>query len=69
VFNTLFPFLHVAALLAALGYAVVSLLRGNVPRFGLIVVLLAIYYVFILHPGVVSPSAFTFGGEAIRIGA
>jgi len=53
VFNTLFPFLHVAALLAALGYAVVSLVQGNVPRFGLIVVLLAIYYVFILHPAVV----------------
>ncbi|MBP1661451.1 MAG: hypothetical protein H6P95_2643, partial [Candidatus Aminicenantes bacterium] len=52
MFNTLFPFLHVAALLAALGYAVVSLVQGNVPRFGLIVVLLAIYYVFILHPAV-----------------
>jgi hypothetical protein len=28
-------------------------LRGNVPRFGLIVVLLAIYYIFVLHPAVV----------------
>ena len=53
MFNTLFPFLHVAALLAVLGYAVVSLVQGNVPRSGLIVVLLAIYYVFILHPAVV----------------
>jgi uncharacterized membrane protein YfcA len=52
VFNTLFPFLHLAALLGILGYAVVSLFRGNVPRFGLIVLLLAIYYVFLLHPAV-----------------
>jgi uncharacterized membrane protein YfcA len=57
VFNTIFPFLHLATLLAALGYAVVSLLRGNVPRFGLIVVLLAIYYVFVLHPAVVKEIA------------
>ncbi len=52
MFNTIFPFLHLAALLAAVVYAVVSLVQGNVPRFGLIVVLLAIYYVFILHPAV-----------------
>lgn len=52
MFNTIFPFLHLAALLAAVVYAVVSLAQGNVPRFGLIVVLLAIYYVFILHPAV-----------------
>jgi len=44
--------LHLGGLLAALAYAVVSLVRGNAARFGLIVVLLAIYYVFILHPAV-----------------
>ena len=52
MFNKLFPFLHLGGLLAALAYAVVSLIRGNAARFGLIVVLLAIYYVFILHPAV-----------------
>jgi hypothetical protein len=39
-------------LLAALAYAVVSLARGNVPRFVLILALLAIYYIFLLHPAV-----------------
>jgi len=52
LFNTIFAFIHLGGLLAALAYAVVSLLRGNVPRFGLIVLLLAIYYVFLLHPAV-----------------
>lgn len=52
LFNAIFPFLHLAALLAAAVYAIVSLIRGNVPRFGLVVALLAIYYVFILHPAV-----------------
>ena len=51
--NTTVAFLHLGALLAAVGYAVVSLVQGNVPRFGLIVVLLAIYYVLLLHPAVV----------------
>ena len=52
LFNTIFPFLHLGALLAAAGYAIVSLVRGNVSRFGLILTLLAIYYIFILHPAV-----------------
>ena len=52
MFNTIFAFLHLGGLLAVLAYAIVSLLRGNVPRFGLILALLAIYYVFILHPAV-----------------
>ena len=33
-------------------YAFFSLARGNVPRFALILGLLAIYYVFVLHPAV-----------------
>ena len=52
MFNAIFPFLHLAALLAAVVYAIVSLVQGNVPRFGLVIVLLAIYYLFILHPAV-----------------
>ena len=52
MFNAIFPFVHLSGLLAAVVYAFVSLARGNVPRFGLIMVLLAIYYVFILHPAV-----------------
>ncbi|HPW17423.1 MAG TPA: hypothetical protein PLP83_03475 [Candidatus Aminicenantes bacterium] len=52
MFDKVFPFLHLGGLLAALGYALVSLLRGDVPRFGLVVLLLAIYYIFLLHPAV-----------------
>jgi hypothetical protein len=52
LFNTIFAFVHLGGLLAALVYAAVSLLRGNVPRFVLILALLAIYYVFLLHPAV-----------------
>jgi hypothetical protein len=52
LFNTIFAFIHLGGLLAALAYAVISLLRGNVPRFFLILALLAIYYFFLLHPAV-----------------
>jgi hypothetical protein len=52
LFETVVAFLHLGGLLAAVAYAVVSLLRGNVPRFFLILVLLGIYYVFLLHPAV-----------------
>jgi len=52
VFDTIFAFLHMGGLLVALAYAVVSLVRGNVTRFVLIMVLLASYYVFVLHPAV-----------------
>jgi len=52
LFDTVFAFLHLGGLLAALVYAVVSLLRGNFPRFALILALLAVYYVFLLHPAV-----------------
>jgi hypothetical protein len=52
LFNAIFPFIHLGGLLAVLAYAVVSLVRGNVSRFGLIIALLAIYYIFILHPAV-----------------
>jgi hypothetical protein len=50
--NTIVAFLHLGGLLAALAYAIVSLIQGNVPRFGLIIVLLGIYYIFLLHPAV-----------------
>ena len=52
MFNTIFAFVHLGGLLAALVYAFVSLLGGNVPRFFLILALLAVYYVFLLHPAV-----------------
>jgi len=52
LFDTIFAFLHLGGLLVALAYAVVSLLRGNISRFALILALLAVYYVFILHPAV-----------------
>jgi len=52
LFDTIFAFLHLGGLLVALAYAVVSLLRGNISRFALILALLAVYYVFLLHPAV-----------------
>lgn len=51
-FDLAFAFLHIAALLAVAVYAVISLVGGNVERFALIVALLAVYYVFMLHPAV-----------------
>jgi hypothetical protein len=50
--NTIVAFLHLGGLLAALAYAIVSLIQRNVPRFGLIIILLGIYYIFLLHPAV-----------------
>jgi hypothetical protein len=52
LFDTIFAFLHLGGVLAVLAYAVVSLLRGNVSRFSLILALLVLYYFFILHPAV-----------------
>ncbi|MCX6570145.1 MAG: hypothetical protein NT006_01755 [Candidatus Aminicenantes bacterium] len=52
LFDTIFAFLHVGGLLVAVAYAVVSLVRGNVSRFALILALLIVYYLFILHPAV-----------------
>jgi len=52
VFDTIFAFIHVGGLLIAVAYAVVSLVRGNTSRFALILVILAVYYLFILHPAV-----------------
>ena len=52
MFDTIFAFIHVGGLLIAVAYAVVSLVRGNTSRFALILVILAVYYLFILHPAV-----------------
>lgn len=57
MFSAIFPFVHLGALLAVLAYAIVLLVRGDVPRFGLIITLLAIYYIFILHPAVKKEAA------------
>jgi Ca2+/Na+ antiporter len=50
--DTLFAFIHLGGLLAALVFAFIALARGNVSRFLLILALLAIYYIFVLHPAV-----------------
>jgi hypothetical protein len=50
--DTLFAFVHLGGLLAVLVFAFLSLAKGNVPRFLLILALLALYYIFILHPAV-----------------
>ncbi len=55
--DLVFAFVHLGGLLAALGYAVYSLVKGNVFRFVLIVVLLGAYYYFVLHPAVVKEIA------------
>ena len=52
MFDWVFAFLHLGALLAALGYAVYSLVRGRPVAAAVIVVLLGAYYYFVLHPGV-----------------
>ena len=52
MYDTIFAFLHMGGLLVAVAYAVVSLVRGNTSRFALILALLAVYYIFILHPAV-----------------
>jgi hypothetical protein len=57
MFDWAFAFLHLAGLLAALGYAVYSLVKGNAARFGLIIALLAVYYTFVLHPAVLKEIA------------
>jgi len=55
--DSVFAFLHLGALLAVLGFAVYSLIRGNPVRFALILVLLAAYYYFVLHSAVVKEIA------------
>ena len=55
--DLIFAFVHLAGLLAVLVYAVYSLVRGNVARFALIIVLLAAYYVFVLHKAVLKEIA------------
>ena len=57
MFDWVFAFIHLAGLLAALGYAVYSLLRGNAARFALVLALLGAYYYFILHPAVLKEAA------------
>jgi hypothetical protein len=52
MFDWIFSFIHLGGLLAILGYAVYSLVRGSVYRAALILVLLAAYYYFVLHKAV-----------------
>jgi hypothetical protein len=47
--DTIFAIFHLFVLLGILGYSVVSIVRGNVARGGLILVLLAVYYFLVLH--------------------
>jgi uncharacterized membrane protein YfcA len=55
--DLIFAFVHLAALLAIFGYAVVSLVRGNAFRFAVILILLAAYYYFVLHKAVLKEIA------------
>jgi hypothetical protein len=50
--DTIFAIVHLFVLLGVLGYAILSIVRGNVARGGLILILLAVYYFLILHKAV-----------------
>ncbi len=50
--DTVFALLHLAVLFAILVYAVVSLFAGNTGRGGLLLLLLAVYYLLVLHKAV-----------------
>ena len=51
--DLIFAFVHIGLLLAVIGYAVISLVRGHPGRFLLILGLLAVYYFLVLHKAVV----------------
>ena len=55
--DLIFALVHVAALVAVLGYAVYGLVQGNVARFAVIILLLALYYHFVLHKAVLKEIA------------
>ncbi len=50
--DTVFALLHLAVLLAVLAYALLSLFAGNTARGGLLLILLAVYYLLVLHKAV-----------------
>ena len=52
MFDWIFSFFHLFVLLAVFGYAVYSLLKGDVSKFILLLALLGFWYFFMLHPAV-----------------
>jgi hypothetical protein len=50
--DTVFALLHLVVLLAILAYTVLSLFAGNAGRGVLLLLLLAIYYLLVLHKAV-----------------
>ena len=50
--DTIFAIVHFFVLLGVLGAAILSIIRGNIARGGLILILLAVYYVLVLHKAV-----------------
>ena len=50
--DTIFAIVHFFVLLGVLGAAVLSIIRGQSARGALILVLLAVYYVLVLHKAV-----------------
>ena len=55
--DTLFALVHLGMLLAALVYGVVLIAQGQATRGGLILAILALYYVLILHKPVMKEIA------------
>lgn len=45
----IFAFFHLILLLGVVGYAILALIQGNILRFGLITLLLIVYYFLVLH--------------------
>ncbi len=53
MFDWIFAFFHLGLLIAVLGYGIYSLvILGNVRRFLFITLVLAVYYVLVLHKAV-----------------
>jgi hypothetical protein len=45
----IFTFFHLGLILGVIGYAIVSLFQGNIPRFAFILAGMVLYYFVVLH--------------------
>jgi membrane protein implicated in regulation of membrane protease activity len=49
LFDWVFAFFHLLLLAGVVGYAIFSLVSGNILRFGILFAGLSVYYVLVLH--------------------
>lgn len=52
MYDWIFAFVHLFLLLGVLGYAFISLAKGQLLRFLTLILLLALYYLLVLHKAV-----------------